>query len=168
MASKSQNGYPAIYSERGTKNYNIPIKGGPRRNLRLRAGNSDSAMILAHLALRFAEKIERPSRTFDWWGWNYRRVTGGGALSNHASATAIDLNATQHPYGRRNTFSVVQRAKIRWTLRIIYRNTVRWGGDYSGTKDEMHYEMRRNQKKAARVARRLRKSPRGKRILKAN
>lgn len=30
--------------------------------------------------------------------FNYREITGGGRLSNHASARAIDINPFQNPY----------------------------------------------------------------------
>lgn len=134
----------------------------------MRDGSSDSAIILAHLALRFAERIERPSKTFDWWGWAYRDIRGSSQVSNHASATAVDLNATQHPLGDSGTFTAKQVKQIRRDLRKVYKGTIRWGGDYNGRKDEMHFEMQPDQRKAAKVAKRLRRSYRGKRILKAN
>ena len=169
--AKSQNGYSAITSTSGTKNYIIPIKKkfGPRRNVRLRGGNSDSAIILAHWALRFAEIVERPSRTFDQWGWAYRDIRGDSDLSNHASATAIDLNATQHPLGvsAHKTYTPKQIKRIRRSLKRVYKGSIVWGGEWSRP-DAMHFEMSGNGAKAKKVAKRLRKTPRGRRVLKAN
>ena len=170
MAKSSQNGYPVIFSVSGTKNYKLPFKYNRfnERNVRLRGGNSDSAIVLAHFALKFFETIEKPSGTFDLWGWAVRDIRGDDDTSNHASATAIDVNATQHPIGVSGTFTPKQRRKIRRALRNQYNGVIRWGGDYSGRKDEMHFEINASGRKVARVANRLRKTPRGKRILRAN
>ncbi len=61
-------------------------------------------------------------------------------LSNHSSGTAIDLNAPRHPLGTSGTFSATQRSHIRSILNSC-NGVVRWGGDYSGRKDEMHFEI---------------------------
>lgn len=86
----------------------------------------------------FASEVE-PIRK-DWsWGWAYRPIRGSTRLSNHASGTAIDLNAPAHPMGSRDTFSPSQRQRIRSKLAVF--GVVRWGGDYSSRPDDMHFEI---------------------------
>lgn len=77
----------------------------------------------------------------DDWGYAYRANRNANNLSNHASGTAIDFNATRHPNGRRGTFSAAQAKRIRDLLRVNYRGLIRWGGDFTGTPDEMHFEI---------------------------
>lgn len=75
------------------------------------------------------------------WAWAYREIRGSSTqLSNHSSATAIDLNAPKHPLGKSGTFTSSQVSKIRGKLKT-YNGAIRWGGDYSGRKDEMHFEI---------------------------
>ncbi len=77
----------------------------------------------------------------DEWGWNYRVNRNANNLSCHASGTAIDYNATRHPNGKRGTFVAWQVNGIRNMLRTNYRSLIRWGGDFTGTPDEMHFEV---------------------------
>ncbi len=60
-----------------------------------------------------------------------------------------------------------RKAKIRMRLKM-YRNCIRWGGDYRGRKDEMHFEINRSLEACEFLAKRLMKTKRGKRILAAN
>ena len=102
----------------------------------------------------FDRNIE-PIRRADSWGWAYRAIRGKtDGYSNHASGTAIDLNATTHPLGKWNTFTAGQRARIRAKLRD-YEGAVRWGGDYQSRPDDMHFEINANAATLARVARKL-------------
>lgn len=91
----------------------------------------------------------------DDWGYANRPVRGGQAISNHASATAVDINATRHPLGAAGTFTPEQTAEIRQILREV-DDVVRWGGDYKRRPDEMHFEINASQEEVARVAERLR------------
>lgn len=72
------------------------------------------------------------------WGYAHRNVTGGSTPSFHAAGIAIDLNAPRHPIGKANTFTPAQAARIR---EIARRYGLRWGGDYTGRKDDMHLEV---------------------------
>jgi hypothetical protein len=94
------------------------------------------------------------------WGWAYRAVRAGSTLSNHASGTAADVNAPVHPLGKRGTFAPKQRDQIRSILRDV-DNVVRWGGNYNGRPDEMHFEINAGPAMVARVAARLRNRPGG-------
>ena len=50
------------------------------------------------------------------WGHAYREISGSTTLSNHASGTAIDINAPRHPLGASGTFSSTQVSRIRSIL----------------------------------------------------
>lgn len=167
--SLSQNRWPALDTG-STKLYTwiIPAKTGP---IRLLLRNGSAGFILAHMALWVAEAVTPLwSKVVDDWGYAYRPIRGYTTeLSNHASGTAMDLNATQHPLGKVGTWPARQaraiRARLAWRL---YAGTIRWGGDYHGRVDEMHFEINRDLASCERVARRLMKTPRGRRLLAAN
>jgi len=81
----------------------------------------------------------------DDWGWAFRQTRGGGSISNHASGTAADVNATKYPRGRAN-MSFVKVLKVRAMVRRVNRAAgkilVKWGGEWSGHyKDQMHLEL---------------------------
>ena len=59
-------------------------------------------------------------------------------LSNHASGTAIDLNAVKHPLGQVGTF---EAGKVPMLRALAHKWGLTWGGDYKGRKDEMHFEI---------------------------
>lgn len=77
----------------------------------------------------------------DDWGWAFRPVRGQETgYSNHASATAIDLNATQHGRGRERTWTTAEVAEIDRHL-SEYHGVIRWGEHYQSTVDGMHFEI---------------------------
>lgn len=110
----------------------------PRVTGRVRGGSV--ATILGYISDEFHKRVE-PVRK-DWsWGYAYRPIRNAtSGYSNHASATAIDLNAPEHPLGARNTFSAAQVREIRKILAEV-GGLVRWGGDYFSRGDEMHFEI---------------------------
>jgi len=87
--------------------------------------------------------------------WNYatraavtgayvcRQKVGGGGVSNHSFGTALDINWDRNPYGRRLVTDMP--AGMRAEVKAIRTNNGRqvwgWGGDWSGNKDAMHWEM---------------------------
>ena len=73
-------------------------------------------------------------------------------LSCHASGTAIDLNATQHPLGAIGTFPADKVPMIR---ALAKKYGLAWGGDYRNRKDEMHFEINVNAEKAAKLITKL-------------
>lgn len=171
---RSQNGYPADHD--ATDVFVVP---GSLVRLRLRRG--PCAEVLTAFAARFddeAEDIDRagafpgdcdpgipgdePSRLADDWSYAPRPVRGSTTvISNHASGTAIDLNATQHPRGAKGTFTSSQVKAIRRILDdfvdpVTGRCVIRWGGDYvSAPCDEMHFEINAPEAAVARVAERI-------------
>ena len=133
----SYNGWPVgtPASAIGVANYTVP---GTSVVLPVKSG--DVATVLMYVAGRFNREVEA-LRSGQCWGYDYRKnVNNPSVWSNHASGTAIDLNAVLHPNGAKNTFNSGQVAAIRnilaYTGDVIY-----WGGDYSGTTDEMHFEI---------------------------
>ena len=133
----SQNGWTAS-PERvsiGIKNFMVA---GSTQHL---ACATAAAPLLVHFAEWFHAEIEPIDvGTFDDWGYHYATIPGQSALSNHASGTAIDLNATKHPWKAvKSGFTTVQETKIRAKCKEM---GLRWGFDYvHGWKDPMHYEV---------------------------
>lgn len=134
----SQNGYPVIDRSDSTYLTKIPkIIGRVRKD-------AGVAEIFEYFVLWFDQNIEDVDRGADDWGWNVRPIRGQTTgYSNHASGTAIDLNAMLHPRGKSKTFTAAQSAKIRKKLKEL-GGVIRWGGDYNpriSKLDEMHFEI---------------------------
>ena len=169
---RSQNNYPALTAKSRVL-YLWKISDA-KRSFRLR--NGSAGFLLVFFADWFHHNIERLNKEgepWDEWAYAYRYVRGSNAsVSNHASGTAIDLNATKHPLGKWGTFKYRVRGKIaEWRIRRHlkrYNNCIRWGGDYIGRKDEMHFEINRPLGDCEKVAKKLMNTRRGRRILKAN
>lgn len=129
----SHNGWPVFESGSDSALVSIPLITG-----RVRGG--DVATILSYIVNQFNEKVE-PIRK-DWsWGYAYRPIRGAtSGFSNHASATAVDINAPKHPMGEANTFTPEQVNTLRKIL-LPMKDVIRWGGDYRVRKDDMHFEI---------------------------
>jgi hypothetical protein len=148
ILANSQNGWAAGDTGVLDRNFTVAgvtFPGGVRRG--------DVSVVLRYVAEQVNARVE-PLVAGWCWGYNYRPVTGGGSLSNHSSGTAIDVNAPDHPYGKRDTFTPEQRAVIRQILAEV-GGAVRWGGDYSGNRDDMHFEINVSAAEVANVAARL-------------
>ncbi len=134
-AATSQNGWPA-----GTSGQ-VPLSalgvGAATFPAGVRTG--DVYTVLRHVAVQVNATVEALYSP-GCWGHSYREISGSTSLSNHASGTAIDVNAPDHPLGASGTFTSVQVSAIRAILTRC-NGVVRWGGDYSGRKDEMHFEI---------------------------
>lgn len=136
MILKSQNGWLASANRDaiGVKNFIAP---GTRRYF---AVATAAAPVLINFAAEFHVSIERIDvAVYDDWGYHFAVIPYQTDYSNHASGTAIDLNATLHPWQKTGTFSLWKRIKLRL---LVKKYGIRWGGDYaSGWKDEMHFEI---------------------------
>ena len=95
-AATSYNGWPVgtPASAIGVANYTVP---GTSVVLPVKSG--DVATVLMYLAGRFNREVEA-LQAGQCWGYDYRKNVNNTAVwSNHASGTAIDLNAVIHPNG---------------------------------------------------------------------
>jgi len=106
---------------------------------RLSVRKGPAGDLLVYVATQFHSRVE-PLAWPGCWGYAERTIRGGTELSNHASGTAIDLNAERHPLGAVGTFTTNQVSAIRQILAECC-GEIRWGGDYSARKDEMHFEI---------------------------
>lgn len=162
----SQNGWPGLASDSALLHkWIVP---GTNRYFVLR--NGSAGFLLSHFSMWFHEKVERLDLgIWDDWAYAYREIREDTVLSNHASGTAVDLNATKHPLGvpTLSTFTQAQVDRIHRRLRT-YRGVLRWGGDYQNRPDAMHVEINKPLRDAERVARRLTETVRGEEILAAN
>jgi hypothetical protein len=104
--------------------------------------DADVAYVLGYFAEQYAARVE-PLRSPGCWGFSYRADRNQASdLSNHASGTAIDLNAPQHPNDvpTSRTFTAKQIAEVHQILTECH-GALRWGGDYTHTVDAMHVEV---------------------------
>jgi hypothetical protein len=144
MTLLSSNGWTASSdpNEIGVKSY--PVKGS---TIKLRCA-SKCAPLLVGFAAEFHALIEPIDEgTLDDWSYTFRMIRGSrDRLSNHASGTAIDLNATKHPLGKVGTFPSEKVPMIR---ALAKKYGLRWGGDYTSRADEMHFEINLSEAKVA-------------------
>lgn len=92
------------------------------------------------------------------WGYAERTIRGSSTtLSNHASGTAIDCNAPQHPLGTAITANF-SAAEIHAVRRIVAfcEGVIRWGGDYVNRRDGMHLEINSGAEAVKRIADKIR------------
>ncbi len=148
----SQNGWP-VDPPRGARTI-------PGTNVRVNVADGPAGDVLMHVLGQVNSRVEGVALNSDRgeaddWGYAHRPVRGGAELSNHASATAVDVNATRHVLGERGTFTPAQTTEIRAILAEV-DNVVRWGGDYNGRADEMHFEINGTVAEVTAVADRLR------------
>lgn len=114
----------------------------------------DVETVMTYLVRQLDSRVE-PIEEYpsgDEWGYNYRpNVNNPNQLSCHASGTAIDYNATQHPNKVKYTWSQVQVREIHKILDEL-EGVVRWLEGY----DEMHFEIRGSAGQVAAVAKKIR------------
>lgn len=147
----SQNGYSA--NDRSViGSFTVP---GSTRRVSLRKG--DTSVILLDLAgWMDAHIVPIDIGIYDDWGYAERTIRGSSTtLSNHASGTALDYDAVQHPLGVRNTWTADQKRRINERL-ALYDGCIRWGENYTGRPDGMHFEIDRGAAACRVVADRIR------------
>lgn len=108
----------------------------------------------------YAERVE-PLKAGTCWGWFVKKIEGSGTISNHASGTAWDINADQHPMGTEAhaTMGAEEIRECREIVRLA-AGVLRWGGDYSGRPDPMHWEIVGTRGEVAALATKIRKADR--------
>ena len=146
---KSPNGWPASKdrAEIAIKSYSVE-----GTSIKLACAEA-VAPLLVGFAQEFHELIEPLDRgQLDDWGFAFRDIRGTtNNLSNHASGTAIDLNATKHPLGKAGTFP---NEKVPMLRALCKKYGLVWGGKFR-RKDEMHFEIKVKPKKAAKLISKL-------------
>lgn len=134
----SINGFSVLpFGDSKLAKFKIPGTGA-RLSLR-----KEVASLMVGLARDFHQNVE-PLNAKSCWGHDFRKIDDSGSWSFHAPGIAIDLNATDHPRGKRDTFSTNQVKSIRKLLQNYSYQGVRlfrWGGDFSTKVDEMHFEI---------------------------
>ena len=73
--------------------------------------------------------------SYGCWGYSCRAISGSNNPSNHSWGLAVDINAPSNPYT-----SPLVTDMPGWMPDLWNAYGFRWGGDYSGSKDAMHYE----------------------------
>lgn len=106
------------------------------------------APLIVSFCKDFHELIEPINEgKLDDWGYAFRNVRGSTTnLSNHASGTAVDLNAVDHPLGKSGTFP---NEKVPMIRALAKKYGMIWGGDFRSRPDEMHFEIAVTPAKAA-------------------
>ena len=145
----SQNGWTASAdpNEIGIGSFAVP-----GTKIKLRCAKS-VAPLLVTFAAEFHQHIEPIDEgTLDDWGYCFRNTRGStDKLSNHASGTAIDLNATKHPLGHAGTFTPMQTVLIE---ALCKKYGLTWGEKWKRP-DGMHFEVSLNPAKCAELIEKL-------------
>lgn len=137
VAALCQNGWPVLSWDQ-TVLYQV----GDTTKIRLAPGAPGE--LLAHFGRWFDKNIrDIDAGQLDDWGWaEARNVRGGTDVSNHAGGYAIDLDATKWPLGSAagKYLTSEEIARVNQQLRT-YDGVIRWGANYSGRTDPMHFEI---------------------------
>lgn len=128
--------------------------------------NDDVDLVLRFVMQRIADRVEKP--VAGWcWGFGFRpNRNDPSRLSRHSGGIAVDLNAPTNPNGipTARTWEPWQIAAIHEVLdeldelcgELVGSRVVRWGGDFNGTPDSMHFEINRTPAELRSCAVRLR------------
>lgn len=128
-AGTSYNGWPANSD---------PAAIGVAQNLWFPGGvkTGDVTTVLRYVARQFNDRVE-PIVSGWCWGYTFKaNVNNPSQLSCHASGTALDINAPDHPNGSGGTFTDAQVGTIYAILNEV-QGAVDWLEGY----DEMHFEI---------------------------
>ena len=141
---QSHNGWKASKDASEIHIISVPIEG---TKVKVRCAKA-AAPLIAAFCKDFHELIEPiDGGQLDDWGYCFRMIRGTtDKLSNHSSGTAVDLNATKHPLGKVGTFPAEKVPMIR---ALAKKYGLKWGGDYKGRIDEMHFEIELSEAKVA-------------------
>lgn len=148
---RSQNGWTAP-GRSVIATYTVP---GTTLRIPLRTG--DVSVILLDFLARYHREVESLYHSpQDLWGYADRTVRGSSTtVSNHASGTAADHRAVDHPLGVRGTFTPAEVHALNRIL-AFYEGVLRHGKDYTGRPDEMHVEINAGAAAVKRIADKVR------------
>jgi hypothetical protein len=118
------------------------------------ARSGDVSTVLGYVAREFNARVE-PLVAGWCWGYTYKaNANNPTQLSCHASGTALDANAPDHPNGSGGTFTDAQRGQL-YAILDECQGAVGWLEGY----DEMHFEIQVSAADLAQVAATLPSSP---------
>lgn len=156
--ANSQNGWPVVPNTTNGRSHltDLILPGHMPHPVRVLSG--DVAKIAEWHIAHYHRRVE-PIKPAGCWGWNVRKIGDGPDWSNHASATAWDLNAPDNPDGAPPS-RVMTPAQIDvcHELERASDGVLRWGGDWSDP-DPMHWEIVGSRAAVAKLAKRLRGVP---------
>lgn len=109
-------------------------------------------VIAQYVCTRYNDQVQ-PLRAGQCGAYNPRKIAGTDVWSNHASATAWDLNWLLHQEGSHGTFTYQEHQQIIAMLNHL-DGVVRWGEEFG---DPMHFEIHGNNAAVTAVANRLEK-----------
>jgi hypothetical protein len=140
VTGHSQNGWPA---SRALRTRPLTVDGVTV----FIADNDDLETVFRYLLTRYAETVE-PLVSGQCGCYSYRANRNNpNQLSNHSSATALDVNWLKHPNNvpTRGTFTVAQVAAVHAIYDSVRElsDLVHWGGDWAPplVTDAMHHEL---------------------------
>lgn len=146
----SQNGYSVL-----TRSQVVPYLFGSNTLVYLRPG--PAGWLLAHFGTWFDANIrDVDAGPLDDWGWADRPIRGAEVPSNHRSGTALDVDATKWPLSVAATayLTVEEIARVHGQL-AVYEGAIRWGADYTGRTDPMHFEIDEDEAFCSRIMAKL-------------
>lgn len=114
----------------------IPTRSGYKAVIQVAKG---AGPVFAELIRWFDDSIEPVRSVGSYCHRAIRGKEGTEKASHHAAGTAIDINADQHPLGKRDTFTPEQQRLIRSKILEL---GLTWGGDWTGRPDDMHFEVK--------------------------
>ena len=149
----SQNGFPANDPSL------IVTMTAPGTSVRFPVRRGVCGQLLVWAAGRWHREVE-PLVVPGCWGYAARDIRGSTEVSNHASGTAIDLNAPKHPLGTDPTsnFTPTQIAAIH-RLVTATQGALRWGGAYQGRNAGKPLEINAPEARVAQVLAQLTAQP---------
>jgi hypothetical protein len=129
----------------------------PGTTLKIALRKGDVSVILLDFLARYHREVESLYHSpQDLWGYAERAIRGSSTtLSNHASGTAADHRAVDHPLGVRGTFTATELHALNRIL-AFYEGVLRHGKDYTGRPDEMHVEINAGAGAVKRIADKIR------------
>lgn len=155
MTECSYNGWPASKDPHAIGVVHLDLPGHPNA-FPPGVKGGDVAIVLGYVATMLHKRVEPLGE--GCWGYSYRKNRNANNLSCHASGTAIDYNAPKHPNGKHGTWTAAQIAEVRKILAEV-GGVVKWGEDFHGTVDGMHFEIHGSGDQVHAVAVRLTQSP---------
>lgn len=135
MTNHSQNGWPVVGKAECDQ--------GPFLGVHFPNGILHGAVAaIALWQMRRYEATVEPIKAGGCWGWDVKKIEGSSDYSNHASATAWDINAPAHPMrvAPEHYFTPAQIAACK-AIEHASGGALRWGGEFSRP-DGMHWETR--------------------------